>query len=75
MKSTIPQTPNLYNTDSIKVVVQANEKFISSKNVMKPRSKKFGAGFNANQVNKSVMEKGQDEILIKLATKDAKNRS
>ena len=65
----------MYNTDSIKVVIQANEHFISSKNVLKPKSKKFGAGFNANHVNKSVLEKGNDELLIKLATKDAKNRS
>ena len=42
---------------------------------MKPKSKKFGAGFNSNYANKSVMEKERDELLIKMATKNAKHRS
>lgn len=66
---------NLYNTDAIQVVVQENSSYIPNKNALKPKNKKFGAGFNAHHINKSLIDRGQDDYLIKMATKDAKQRS
>jgi hypothetical protein len=45
--------------------VQENliNKYVPNKNALKPKNKKFGAGFNA-KYNKSVLEKGQDDLLI-----------